>query len=147
MLGPAADPERQTPAEGDLRLLISEMNGRPTAVIYRAVAPGAPRKQDFRSPVQNVSFDEVCMLNGAKAAVKRSDAGYTVEAAVPLADLGIAPAAGQTLRGDLGVLFSDGSGVQCVRRSYWSNRNTGVTADVPTEARLQPAEWGRFDFE
>jgi hypothetical protein len=27
-------------------------------------------------------------------------------------------------------------------RRYWSNRNTNIAADLPSETRLQPSEWG-----
>ena len=55
--------------------------------------------------------------------------------------------AGQTLAGDVGILFSDPGGTRTVLRSYWSNQDTGITADVPSEARLQPANWGLLQFE
>lgn len=57
-----------------------------------------------------------------------------------LATLGLKPAAGQRLYGDLGVLR--GSGGQTVQRVYWSNKTTAITADVPSEAQLTPQLWG-----
>jgi hypothetical protein len=39
-------------------------------------------------------------------------------------------------------LFSDETGSKCLLRRYWSNRNTNMASDLPSETRLQPAEWG-----
>jgi len=33
------------------------------------------------------------------------------------------------------------------QRVYWSNKATGITADVPSEAMLTPSLWGLFTFE
>ena len=50
--------------------------------------------------------------------------------------------AGQSLKGDIGVLR--GNGFQTLQRVYWSNKATGITADVPSEAQLTPQLWGWF---
>ena len=39
---PNADRSRQKPALGDLRLLVTQNDGSPRAVLYRAIAPQAP---------------------------------------------------------------------------------------------------------
>ena len=49
--------------------------------------------------------------------------------------------------GDVGRVHSDQAGTGAVGREYWSNKNTNITADVPSEARLQPNLWGTFRFE
>ncbi len=66
------------------------------------------------------------------------------ELSVPLSVLGLKPAPGLVLRGDLGLLR--GNGFQTTQRVYWSNKATGITADVPSEAELTPQLWGRWEF-
>ena len=69
---PDADSRRRDPVAGDLRLLASMQNGKPTAVLYRAVVPGTPADQvvPFISPVGKVSFDRVD--NGKRAGRTRA---------------------------------------------------------------------------
>ena len=43
--------------------------------------------------------------------------------------------------------MSDASATEAVERVYWSNKNTAITADLPSEAGLQPRLWGTFIFE
>jgi hypothetical protein len=66
------------------------------------------------------------------------------EISIPLATLGLKPHAGQKIKGDLGVLR--GNGFQTVQRVYWSNKASGIVADVPSEAELTPRLWGRIEF-
>ena len=86
------------------------------------------------------------MLDAAKIAVKREDGRYRVEAAIPLAELGIGTAAGRTLRADFGVLYGDPSGTVTLLRSYWSNQATNLVNDVPGEIMLSPNRWGTVTF-
>ena len=64
---------------------------------------------------------------------------------VPLAALGLKPADGQAIKGDIGILR--GNGFQTLQRVYWNNKATAITADVPSEAELTPALWGRWQFK
>ncbi len=73
---------------------------------------------------------------------KLKSANY--EISVPLSVLGLTPAPGLALRGDIGILR--GNGFQTTQRVYWSNKATGITADVPSEAELTPQLWGRWEF-
>ena len=66
------------------------------------------------------------------------------EFSIPLAALGLKAEPGLKLRGDLGVLR--GSAGETVQRVYWSNKATGITADVPSEAQLTPQLWGTLEF-
>ncbi len=143
--GDAVDLMLATPA-GPVRLLISALAGKPLAVLYRLQVPGtAPeRRVRFASPARSVFFDQVARLEDVAIAVAPCAGGFLVEAAVPWADLGLAPAAGATIPGDLGVLAADDGGTQTVARRYWSNQATGLVNDVPGEAELTPALWGTF---
>jgi hypothetical protein len=76
-------------------------------------------------------------------AIVASGNSYVVEAAVPLADIGIDPKAkGIAMMGDVGVIYADASGTSRALRLYYYNKQTSVTADLTTEATLQPAQWG-----
>jgi hypothetical protein len=135
----AADPHRRSAAPGDLRLLMSMFQNQPTAVLYRPIVPGGePGK------LTTIRMDRVEKLTSARVAIVRNaeEHWYTVEAAVLLADLGIDPKSTHDLRGDVGVVFADESGASRSLRLYHFNRHTQMINDVPTEATLQPAEWG-----
>jgi hypothetical protein len=139
---PAADPKRTKPAIGDARLVVTMVAGKPRAVLYRAVVPGTKEPVPFSSPWRTITLDRV---EDVTSQVTLADGGNgDFELSVPLALLGLRPAAGQALRGDVGILR--GNGFQTVHRVYWSNKATGITADVPSEAELTPHLWGTWKF-
>jgi len=147
---PKADPKRDKPVLGDLRLSIGNLAGKHTAVVYRPVAKEkAPKK--FYSGVwkDGVEYDSVLTLADGKIEVKVDAAKktYVVEAAIPLAALGLKPAAGLTLNGDFGATFGDPAGKDTVLRSHWNNLATGIVADEVAELQLEPRNWGRIIFE
>jgi hypothetical protein len=141
----AADPKapdnRREPAAGDLRLLATMQAGKPIAVLYRSVVSGTAEtaRVPFISPVGRVDFDRVEVVSGQ---VQLAQSGGDIELSVPLALLGLQPAEGQVLRGDLGLLR--GSGAVTTQRLYWNNLDTAICSDVPSEARLAPANWGQW---
>jgi hypothetical protein len=139
---PHANPLRTSPVPGDVRLLIAPYNGKPTAVLYRYRVPGAARPVTFTSPWRSEIVGEVKQLPNAIITVKPRRGGYTLDAVVPLADLGFTPLPGTTLKADMGVLFGDPDGKATMLRSYWSNQATGLVNDVPGEIMLFPNLWG-----
>lgn len=141
-----ADPKRTGPVPGDLRLLIAPFQGRDIAVLYQHRVPGAKSPATFTSPWRSEKVDVVRVLDAAKISVKRGDGRYRVEAAIPLAELGLTMAAGRTLRADFGVLYGDPSGTVTLLRSYWSNQATNLVNDVPGEIMLSPNRWGTVTF-
>lgn len=144
MLGtnPAADAKRANPVEGDLRLLVTQAKGKTMAVLYRAVVPGTKTPVPFSSPWRTIPLDRVDDISD-QVVLAGSKGNY--EFSVPLAALGLKPQAGQPIRGDIGILR--GNGFQTTARVYWSNKATGITADVPSEAMLTPQLWGRVEFK
>ncbi len=144
----AANPKRSGPVPGDLRLFLAPMGKETVAVLYRHRVPGAREKDGvvFQSPWRSEKVDVVRQLSSAQIAVQRENNLYRVEAAVPLADLGIANATGLKLRGDFGVIYGDGDGTVNVFRNYWSNQATGLVNDVPGEIMLSPNLWGKITF-
>lgn len=144
----ASDPktkaERSEPAAGDLRLLVTKNAGKTVAMLYRAVVPGTKEAEriPFISPVGRVDFDRV---EDVSAAVQLAQQGGDIELSIPLATLGLKDTKiGATLLGDLGLLR--GTGAITTQRLYWNNLNTSICSDVPSEARLQPANWGTLRF-
>lgn len=141
MLGTSPHPSRQRhePAAGDLRLLVTRIKGKTAAVLYRPVlAKGAGEKQAiFQSPVGKVIFDDVRDISDQ---VKLAGKEGNYEFSVPLKVLGFSAAAGEEVVGDVGVLR--GNEGRTMQRVYWSNTNTTIVSDLPSEARLQPAQWG-----
>lgn len=159
MLGtdPAA-PARQAAAAGDLRLLVAQVKGQPVAVLYRPVVPGhAGDGVPFGSPLRTIRFDEVRDVSAELVFAQGTETtepgkgkppvtgpGGDFEFSVPLATLGLGPAPGLSLRGDVGVLR--GSGLETTQRAYWHNKATGLVSDIPSEAELTPHLWGTLEF-
>ncbi len=138
-----ADRNRTTPVKGDLRLLVTKAKGKPTAMVYRAVVPGTNEKDRvlFESPIGKVWFDRVDDISGQLQLVQD---GGNVEFSVPLSSLGLAPKVDESVLADFGILR--GNGTQTIQRLYWNNLNTNIVSDIPSEARLQPANWGLWTF-
>jgi hypothetical protein len=154
MLGtnPAADPKRPRPVAGDQRLLITQVKGRTLALLYRAVVPGTTEPVPFSSPWRTITLDRVDDVSEQvqlAMSVEKNDKGKVAsafyEVSVPLAALGLKPADGQSIKADIGILR--GNGFQTLQRVYWNNKATAITADVPSEAELTPALWGRWEFK
>ena len=146
MLGtnPEAPANRQAPAAGDLRLLVTRVNGAKKAVLYRPVVPGTPgaKRVLFNSPIGAIYFDEVRDISDQ---VQLWQQGGDYLFAVPLQTLGLTPGNGRDLLADVGILR--GNGAQTVQRVYWNNLNTSVVSDIPSEARLQPGNWGTLRIQ
>jgi outer membrane protein assembly factor BamB len=143
---PKADPKRREPVAGDKRLLIAPHEGKAIAVLYEHRKPGGGNPIEFTSPWRGTKVDDVHQLAEAKITVKTEAGGYTVTAALPLAELGLTLTPGQKLRADLGVTFGDAGGTDTNLRSHWSNQSTGLVDDIPGEIMLSPALWGELNI-
>ncbi|HVU52955.1 MAG TPA: hypothetical protein VHL80_19870, partial [Polyangia bacterium] len=141
----SADPRRTEPAAGDLRLIVTRVAaGKTRAVLYRPRVRGGRGGRapvPFSSPWRTITMDDVSDVSGDVTLAQKAGA---YELSIPLATLGLAPRDGLELRGDVGVLRGDGA--RTVQRLYWQNKTAGTVSDIPTEAALTPALWGRLRF-
>ena len=141
-------PERTSAGEGDLRISFAMFNGKPVCVVYDFVVPGFKGESiPFSSPWRTIWCNRAGILDSAEICVKREGTRVRLEAAIPLKDIHFDPAALGECAGDVGRVLSDQSGTQVSSRVYWSNQNTHIMSDLPSEAALQPNLWGRFRFE
>ncbi len=124
----------------DQRLLVTLVNGKPRAMLYRAKVPGTAQPVAFSSPWRTITIDAVEDVTAQIAFA--TDGTGNFEISIPLATLRLQPKPGDILRADLGVLR--GSNSQTTQRVYWSNKATAITADVPSEAELTPRLWGKW---
>ena len=137
-----ANPKREAPVEGDLRLLVYQVNKQTKALLYRAVVPGTANPVQFASPDRSIMIDTVTDVSSS---VELDADSGTYTFSIPLQILGLNPKAGETIKADIGILR--GNGAQTTQRVYWSNKATGITSDVPSEAELTPALWGEWVFK
>ena len=104
----------------------------------------------FESPVRAVKFASVRQLGDAKAVFIKTATGYTAEVRLKCDSIALKNAASALhLRGDIGILFSNDGGEATQSRAYLTDHSPGaaVTADVPSEAEIRPAEWGEWILE
>lgn len=148
-----SNPNRATAAVGDVRLLVTLVKKKAVAVLYRPVAPGSGREPfPFSSPLRTVKFDriddvsrELVFKSNFVRNEKDKTETATYEFSIPLTALGLKPAPGETIGGDIGVLRGNGS--TTFQRSYWRNKSAALTSDVPSEAELTPKLWGKMEFK
>lgn len=136
------------PASGDLRISLTEMQGKPIAVLYKQKDANADGSNfyNYNSPVGSVDFDVVKIIDNAEISIVKSISGYTLEAAIPFAALGITVDDDTTLSGDVGIVASDEAGTINTARIYYYNKDTGLVSDLPNEARFYPDKWGVIKF-
>lgn len=135
-------------ADGDLRLTFSVFDGKDVAVLSKMVDSNAKAGDgtSYSSPVMTLPFDTVKILDDAEIKVIRTDTGYTLEARVPMASLGITPTPDKEMTGDVGIIKGDPEGTVNLARIYYFNKNTGLVSDLPNEARFFPSRWGKMKF-
>jgi hypothetical protein len=145
---PKAAKGRIEPAKGDLRLSIGNFQGKPVVVLYRPVADAKSPRIFSSGVVKEYKIDSVLILEAARVEVKiEKNRRYVVEAALPLAALGVTPADGLTLRGDVGVTHGDKTGTDTALRTWWNNQQTGLVNDEVFELKLEPKNWGELGFK
>ncbi|MDZ4740968.1 MAG: hypothetical protein SGJ03_13865 [Alphaproteobacteria bacterium] len=144
---PKADPLRQQPVAGDLRMVLTFADAESKAVIYQSVAPSAKPGEGWETFTKaggRTKFDRVALLKNVEMSMN-GVRDYIVEVSIPLHELDLKPKPGMVLKLDWGVL-STSDGRQVKQRQYWSNSAATGTADEAVEARLEPHLWGQVRF-
>jgi len=144
---PNADKKRSKPVEGDLRLSIGNLHGKPTAVVYKFVSKNKQPRTFSSGVVPKYDVDYVGVVDAAVIKVNKRGRDYTVEAAIPLAELGLQPKPGLKLSGDFGVTHSDNGGTDTALRTCWNNQKTGIVNDEVFELMVEPNNWGELIFK
>ncbi|MFA6293897.1 MAG: hypothetical protein WC637_19065, partial [Victivallales bacterium] len=143
-----AGSKRGEAVAGDFRISIGNFQGKPTAVLYRAVSATKKPKIFSSGIVAKYEMDFVDVLADAKvqSAIRPDKKGYVVEASIPWSALGFTPEPGVKYRGDLGATHGNADSRTSLR-SYWTNQETGLVNDVVYELRMVPKNWGDFVFQ
>ncbi len=147
---PNADPERKTPAPGDLRLLVTRQAGKPFAMLYRPRLAGFDGQRIvLESPTGSEPFDAISRDPRVGLEYQQAKGSFTAVLTVPLALLGWQPQSGQSVKIDLGYIFGNATGTRAAIRGYWNNNSfsANVVDDIPNESRLEPAQWGEATVE
>jgi hypothetical protein len=147
---PLADPKRKTPAEGDVRLLVTRRRGKPVAVVYRPKVWGFQGKPIvFTSPTGKEAFHAIEPTDRVKVEYRKKPGGFTALATIPLDLIGWKPQPGASVKIDLGYVFGNKTGTAAAVRAYWHNNSftANVINDIPHESRLEPHQWGTAQVE
>ncbi len=134
--------------DGDMRILVTQFNGENIAVLMKTKDSQANGRESFTyaSPVTSILFDTVKILEGAEIFVYKADEGYIVEARIPFDEIGFTPKEGGTVTGDMGIIGSNPDGTENAVRIYKYNQNTGLTKDIPMEAKIDTTQWRTITF-
>ena len=95
------------------------------------------------------TLDDVVEWNDLPMHAAVSKDGYEVEVAIPWSELGVEPAAGLALAGDVGVIYGNEGGTKNAIRYLWSDKSPEVSInnDIPSEIRIHPNQWGSWLVE
>ena len=143
--GDCVDVKLDVPGRGLLRILAAPIEDKNTVVYFqeKATVKVNPMTYVVQNNVGNATnLDVVKRLSAATATSKTSLGGYSVTLRVPLAELGLDPSKVSSLKGVIGVIYSDRTGINRVARLYWNDKQTDMVSDVPSEARIDAARFG-----
>jgi hypothetical protein len=124
------------------------MNGKPTAVLYEFVVTGIAdaEKSKFVSPVGMYVVDEIKVLEKVRVNIKKGTKSYSAKIIIPWKELGLSEVPDGIIKGDVGVIMSDSAGTRNVARYYYYDQNSQVVSDLPSEAKVDPSQWGNLEF-
>jgi len=144
---------RQRMEVGDTRILIARTAaGKLMATRYRYVTADSEKPNAFSVETPSSgkdTLDDVASWNDLPVHVTVEKDGYVVEAAIPWAELGVTPASGLSLLGDIGVIYGNEGGTRNAIRYLWSDKSPEVSInnDIPSEIRIHPNAWGTWMLE
>ncbi len=145
--GDCVDVKLDVPGRGLVRVLVAPVEGKDTIVYFqqKASVKENPVTYVVENNVANRTvMDVVKRLSGATATSKTALRGYSVTLRVPLAELGLDVEKAPSLKGVIGVIYSDPAGANRAARLYWHDKQTDQVSDVPSEARIDAARFGRI---
>jgi FlgD Ig-like domain len=149
-------PNRTDNIEGDVRVILARITGASPMDYQMAFWPIKKELRKYQptskinpqtvvSPAQQRHFDDVAAVPGLTFAYQVTEKGYTLEAQVPFAALGINPSR-QAVVGS-SVAFADKAGQVRNRASHWAGESEAMVVDRPGSAELKPASWGTLQFD
>jgi len=103
--------------------------------------------QAITSPAQKRDFDDINPIPGLTFTYQITPTGYTLEAQVPFASIGINPARQSVVGFDASVGFSDPAGRVRTRAVHWAGESEAMVVDRPGSAELKPSTWGTLQFD
>jgi len=141
-------PGRQDLKASDFRFLFTIMHDKPSVILMRPLDPNASAssKKTYQSDIQTRTFDMVDLLKNVPTSMTKRKDGYYIEAAIPFSMLGIKPAPGLKLRGNIGIIERDDL-TSTIKRDYWSNKNLKNPSDTAGLSWLYPVTWDILEFQ
>ena len=115
--GDCVDVKLQAPGRGVMRILVAPIEGKDTVVYFQQKAAVKDNPVTYvvgNNTTNATNLDVVKRLSGATAKSKTAITGYTVTLRVPLAELGLDVAKVSSLKGVIGVIYSDPIGTNRV---------------------------------
>ena len=145
---PKLPKNRTKPGVGDMRVVVANLNGKPTAVLYKFVVPGTKEssKSKYSSPAGSASVDEIKIIKPRRLQIKKTQKGYSAIITIPWKELGFDKLPTGKLYGDVGILVPDAGGTRTVARYYYYDQKSQVVSDLPSEIMVDPSQWGILEF-
>jgi len=143
--GDACDIQLDSPRLGKCRFVVAMSDGQPVVVRLRYDGKETASAVTYRSGIAETRVPAVEKL-AAPCQVRRGKQDYVLQVTLPWEALGIEPKAGLRIPFELGVLSSDAGGTRTAAREYWASGESGMVADLPTEARLT-SNWGTLEIQ
>jgi len=145
-----AKPGRDANLDGDVRVILARITGDQPADYQMAFWPirkDGKNPQTITSPAARREFADVSPVAGLTFAYQATEAGYTLETAVPLKSIGLDPARNPIVGFDASVGLADAAGKVRVRAAHWAGQSESTVVDRPGSAALLPATWGTLTFD
>jgi hypothetical protein len=104
----------------------------------------------LKSPTGQEAFDSIAATDQVGMEYRRVNDGFTAIVTIPRDLIGWTKAEpGRLMRLDVGYLFGNSTGNRCAQRAYWANNSptSNIIDDIPSESRLEPAQWGNALLE
>ncbi|MBN1674110.1 MAG: hypothetical protein JXR37_23885 [Kiritimatiellae bacterium] len=136
---------------GDLRLLVTRLQDKPTVVLYKPISatkqPFTFEMPDDAKTWASTTMDEVRLVDDVQAALVTEKGRYRVETAVPWTLLGGLPEPGKEGRIEFAVRFDGAKGLRTVARACWASGRPGIVGEGGITPELTPKGWGKVVLE